>query len=1073
MDESADQGKEGTHQQEIDHRPIETINYDASRITETGRDTTAWRTTDCTRVGTHGCAWRIAVLVCLLLQIASINANAGCTDEHESARTTGGSRQGDPWPNTGDWRISEGANIVVSNKTINMNGSIIIDGSSTLTLTHSTVVFDCRTTGQHRFEVQANGQCFISSSTITARNGDFPFQFIVRSNARFVVENSFVNGTGYNATGDRTRQGLYLESNFAEIRESVFSNCYVGIIAMRCSPIIVNNTVRDCRSAGIRIRSTNGLVEGNRIVNSSTGIIADQGTGTIRGNYLHGNYGAGITVLPGSNMTIEENTIIGTDYYTRQKTGIYTVGIDIHGVDGMYTCPNVSGGSVAECFMGISVNTSAAPSFANVTVINSTHLDLRVDGKANASLLNCSIASRKIFVGIDSVMRVFGLLSVKVVRMDGSAVPNAGLEMHVKDGGMLCNTTTDENGNYGMFVVPVFVRTSNMKSEMTPFSIRVSDGMSVVNSQVYVTSGVVTIVMDAYIDIAVAPTDITCSPARPSENQMTTISACVHNVGTTEASEIAVSMMVDETLIGTANVASILPGANALVRFNWTAIPGTHTIFAFVVCGLKEVNDGNNVGEKEVDVKYNLSADIHVQSLERVYSTHSYDAFSNNLETVVPGDLVGFVAKIWCEVDYVDSIPEVNDVEVAFFVDGSDVPEKTTTIECMKTSHSNPFTYYYFEDENEAAIRIYFIWEARLGMHRITVKADPNDNITEVLKYGSEGNNQQMRSITVSAPSPIVQPKDLGLVGACCMIPAVITAIVGLAFLALLRKPAALPSTQRPYYYQGQYARQSTYPPAPYYSSYRPQYSYPPPPGQTGAQPRQYYYYNPATRSWVPSQMTQTQAAQYPSYYHRQPYTYPYQHQANPSQTAQGVIPKYYYNPYTRTWMPYPQQANLDALRERAKRPQSEETTVSKAASSSRKSARITAKDEVKEFEAQDAHAKDSKAQEKIVSAGLDDSSAESSIAPIESSSKLPTNEEGKAEGARTDEKAEVPLQSKSREGIIAPDGFETDQRPLRKVLIVRNCPKCSSENIEMIEDNKVKCNSCGRLFRMKPKPAG
>ena len=1013
----------------------------------------------------------LVVLLCSLFSILSIfilsfqdseNLTSEClgnnfsiaqSDNIDNHKKSGEeSRQDDPWPGTGNWQISNGANIIVNNRNIRMNGSIIIDGSSSLSLYNSTLTFECTQTNQYRFEVQANGRLFINNSQIRAASSRYPFQFVVRTNARFVLERSMVSYCGTNSTTDKSMQGLYIESNFAEISNCVIQNCYIGIIVMKCSPTISENTIRDCKTAGIRFRSSSGILDGNRILNSSTGIIADQGTGTIRNNYLHGNYGAGITILPGSNMTILNNIINGTDYYTRKKTGINTIGIDVHGTEGVYTSPLISGGSVEECFIGISANTTSTPSFVNVSIVNSTLLDVRTDGKSNVSMLNCMFVERKVYVGTDCILKVDGYLTIVIERMDGSRVSGANVVMHSKDNKILCNTTTDISGLVADVVVPIFLQKSSIKEEKTPYLIHVEKDEAMIDSRIFSTSGIVTIILDAKVDIEIEPLNISWSPERPAENQAVEINVTINNLGYDIAHGILVVLYIDEERIDECSIESIHGSKVSRVTFSWIARPGIHTISVNASCSEKEINNGNNKGTRTISVKQNLRADLTINSFSQIYSIY-YAYNSNSYTTTKPGDLVGFVGEIWCRVGYnEDEILEVEDVEIAFFVDNAKVPEKVILIERLPTSSSNPFYWgssYDYENyyHNDAALRVYFIWEAKVGTHYITLKVDPNNNISEIYSAGSEENNNRECAITVNAPSIIEGPTNFALVGVCCLFPVILTGISGIIFLYLLRKPVTQPATQRPYYYQGQYLQNIVpSPPQYYYSTYRNQYG-------TIPQTAQQYYYNPVTRSWAPSQN--------PQYYQSYPRQYP------SAQPTPQPTPKYYYNPYTRSWVPYPQptpqtQTHLDTLHESIKKQLDKKLnlkTISKASISGRKSVRI-GEDAIKELEPSKAEKLETPSDKVVIAQVVDAKVTETKIVDAKV---VDSKIESKV-------KEETALQSKSREGILESADLESEQRPHKKVFIVRNCPKCGSENIEIIEDSKVKCNSCGRLFRMKSK---
>ncbi|MEM2900704.1 MAG: CARDB domain-containing protein, partial [Thermoplasmata archaeon] len=618
---------------------------------------------------------------------------------------------------------------------------------------------------------------------------------------------------------------------------------------------------------------------------------------------------------------------------------------------------------------------------------------------------------------------------------------------------LLCNATTDNLGMVANIVVPIFVQKSSTREEKTPYMIHVEKDAVKIESRVFLTSGIITIIIDGRIDIEIEPSNITWFPERPAEQQSVSINVSINNLGYETAHSILVALYVDEEKIDECTIDSITGGAISKVTFTWLSKPGSHTISVNASCSEKEINNGNNRAIRSISVNQNMRADLTINSFSRIYSIYyAYNSYGST--NTKPGDFVGFVGEIWCRVGPNENeILEVEDVEIAFFVDNAKLPEKVIVVERLPTSKSSPF-YWGYDENNPAALRVYFIWEAKVGTHQIVMKVDPNNNISEIYSSGAEDNNERECTITINSPSIIEEPSNFALVGICCMFPVVLTGIIGIVFLYLLRKPVTQPATQRPYYYQGRYL-QNIVPTSPsyYYSTYRNQYGNAPYATQ--------YYYNPVTRSWVPSQNQQ--------YY--QSYQF-YQRQYASTQPT----PKYYYNPYTRSWVPYPQpqaqtQTYQESIHERLKKQFEDNLTlkrISKASISGRKSARI-GEDSIKEFEpAEETKIKPTEKepklevpQEKVAIAQIVDAKiVEAKII------------DAKVADGKIEEKVkeEVPLQSKTRESMLESGDMESEQKPHKKVFIVRNCPKCKSENIEIIEDSKVKCNSCGRLFRMKTK---
>jgi hypothetical protein len=107
-------------------------------------------------------------------------------------------------------------------------------------------------------------------------------------------------------------------------------------------------------------------------------------------------------------------------------------------------------------------------------------------------------------------------------------------------------------------------------------------------------------------DISVSDADITFSNPAPTDGEVITISAEVHNVGIPEPAvtvNFYLDSVTDDTLIGSATI-NVPENSSAIAEVQWSAVVGTHTIIALVDPAnvILEHNEYNNEARKNITV---------------------------------------------------------------------------------------------------------------------------------------------------------------------------------------------------------------------------------------------------------------------------------------------------------------------------------------------------------------------------------------------------------------------------------------------------------------------------------------
>ena len=210
---------------------------------------------------------------------------------------------------------------------------------------------------------------------------------------------------------------------------------------------------------------------------------------------------------------------------------------------------------------------------------------------------------------------------------------------------------------------------------------------------------------------------ITLSPSEPALDDMVTITVTVKNQGNTASNNSHVTCYVDNTVLATNPVYSIVAGTSKSASFTWQAQIGSHIIKAVADSGgaVAETDETNNTATYNIST---LAPDLVVQSITWEPGEPSR------------GDPVVFTITI---LNQGNSRAKANTVNL--YIDGNsrgyqDIPAIEPGETITKTHN----------------------WVALLGQHTIKAAVDHKDQVSE----GNETNNELTATFTTIPPDLVV-----------------------------------------------------------------------------------------------------------------------------------------------------------------------------------------------------------------------------------------------------------------------------------------------------------------------------
>ncbi|MBI2867302.1 MAG: right-handed parallel beta-helix repeat-containing protein [Chloroflexi bacterium] len=174
-------------------------------------------------------------------------------------------------PQKGDWIIT--TSLKVEDRTITLNGNLVIKGNGRLTLERTTLKVNSGFDGQYKISVEAGGSMYIYGSAITAANQEHRFAFVVSGSA-FEMENSELHGVGWQGgkfefVGDEVK-GLLIKTPGAVLENNIISGNFIGTILRGDKITLKGNEFNSNDYQALYIASSGNTITGNRFHHATT-----------------------------------------------------------------------------------------------------------------------------------------------------------------------------------------------------------------------------------------------------------------------------------------------------------------------------------------------------------------------------------------------------------------------------------------------------------------------------------------------------------------------------------------------------------------------------------------------------------------------------------------------------------------------------------------------------------------------------------------------------------------------------------------------------------------------------------
>ncbi|UCE35867.1 MAG: hypothetical protein JSW00_09870 [Thermoplasmata archaeon] len=193
----------------------------------------------------------------------------------ELSMTSQGDIIGDfPPSDDSEWIITQ--DTYVSNENITLHGNIIINDGGILTLDNTVLNINASNYGNAMIDVKNGGELnIINDSRINQGQTKINYDFWFENGSVGLIQNSTIRDCGWDdgQTG-QSSNGILIESNDVIIENSTLTKNYIGIVALRSSPIINNNLIQDNRLYGVILINSSAQLTGNYISINPVGVIS-------------------------------------------------------------------------------------------------------------------------------------------------------------------------------------------------------------------------------------------------------------------------------------------------------------------------------------------------------------------------------------------------------------------------------------------------------------------------------------------------------------------------------------------------------------------------------------------------------------------------------------------------------------------------------------------------------------------------------------------------------------------------------------------------------------------------------
>jgi len=250
------------------------------------------------------------------------------------------------YPPQVDWIVT--GSEVVENKSIPLNGNLIVKEEGSLTLRNVTLTIHNEFAGQYGISVESGGSLFICNSKITASDLKKGFPFLVKG-SHFVIKNSELHGAGW-CDRDPT--------------ECVSDLSGGGWSAKSVFPY------------GLKVETSSAIIENNVISENAAGLTLTGSNATIRGNRFHSNLLAGIAIFGSTGSNFVSNFVNQTAPFVTAEIWIRNSNQNTFFNNTLTTINMIVGGNLIGAF-GIDLINSWNNTIINNTISASNTIILR------------------------------------------------------------------------------------------------------------------------------------------------------------------------------------------------------------------------------------------------------------------------------------------------------------------------------------------------------------------------------------------------------------------------------------------------------------------------------------------------------------------------------------------------------------------------------------------------------------------------------------------------------------------------------------------------------------------------
>jgi parallel beta-helix repeat protein len=271
----------------------------------------------------------LVIMVILLIQLLSINSflvidRADAVIPSDEDKNQGGNGTGDF---QGTWYVDSGQDLSRANQTLNLTGSLIINGTGRLVLTNFTLNFNNSYNGEYNLIVRSGGTLeLLDNSSITSNLTTARYAIIVEPGGTAILNSSTIEYCGWSEQHPGLKL-LFEHNNTAITNSSInfvtFNNTYSGITVFnKTGNLTIRNSIITNSVIGIQVLSASfiNISKNNISGNLKNGITLSSSRNiTLMNNSVIGNVNIGLDILNSSGIKIFNNNLSNNEY------GIYSL----------------------------------------------------------------------------------------------------------------------------------------------------------------------------------------------------------------------------------------------------------------------------------------------------------------------------------------------------------------------------------------------------------------------------------------------------------------------------------------------------------------------------------------------------------------------------------------------------------------------------------------------------------------------------------------------------------------------------------------------------------------------------